>query len=129
MNHLSFINFKIGTKSSSPNYNEYQFVQEYEYIQKAACSPLPKTILYTPIEPLNINNQVYYSFTSDSQEQFDIVQMMTLQLLTLYFQTNFFETMCCQNPTIHTFQMMNANINDNKRLTYRVIISISKTRN
>ncbi len=72
MNHLSFINFKIGTKSSSPNYNEYQFVQEYEYIQKAACSPLPKTILYTPIEPLNINNQVYYSFTSDSQEQFDL---------------------------------------------------------
>lgn len=35
-------------------------------------SPVPKAILYTPIEPLNINNQVYYSFASDSQEQFDL---------------------------------------------------------
>lgn len=33
---------------------------------------MPKAILFTPIEPLNINNQVYYSFASDSQEQFDL---------------------------------------------------------
>jgi hypothetical protein len=33
---------------------------------------LRKPFVYTTIEPLNINNQVYYSFTSDSQEQFDL---------------------------------------------------------
>ncbi len=57
------------------NYNEYQTIQEYEYIKtdinRSPCEP-NKPLVYTTIEPLNINNQVYYSFTSDSQEQFDL---------------------------------------------------------
>lgn len=72
----NLLNEEIETclKMSSQNDNEYQSVQEFEYI-KAEVSPRasPKPPLeYSPIEPLNINNQVYYSFTSDSQEKFEL---------------------------------------------------------
>lgn len=48
-------------------------MQEYELINPEASPVRTKRDLpmYTTIEPLNINNQVYYSFTSDSQELFD----------------------------------------------------------
>lgn len=61
------------TLSRQSDNNEYQSVQEYEFIKRPDGSPVSKTIpIYSPIEPLNINNQVYYSFTSDSQEKFDL---------------------------------------------------------
>lgn len=44
-------------------------MQEYDSIKPDQSPTLPlKSTLYSPIEPMNINNQVYYSFTSDSQE-------------------------------------------------------------
>lgn len=62
----------LNLKSSSLNGNEYQSMQEYEDIKADNSSrDIEKPILYTTIEPLDVNNQVYYSFTSVSQEKFD----------------------------------------------------------